>query len=135
MAQAEADVIKRLAFTLATHSGTLTQDEGVEFGRALLDLADRIERAVEVLRDLVELAQPQTLPTDLHLTPRELEILSHLADGRSNIEIAKQCWISENTVKFHLKNLFKKLGVRDRGQAMMIARAAHRKLDHPPRPV
>ncbi len=83
-----------------------------------------------LLRELVELVNPQALPADLHLAARELEIMGHLAEGRGNTEIAKQCWISENTVKFHLKNLFRKLGIRDRGQAMMIARAIHRKLNH-----
>ncbi len=91
MAQAEVDVIERLALALVTRSATLTHDEGVEFGRALTDLADRIERAVEVLRDLVELVQPQALPENLHLTTRELEILGHLGEGRSNTEISKQC--------------------------------------------
>ncbi len=133
MAQAVSDVIERLALALATRSGAFTHEESVEFGQALVDLADRIERAVEVLRELIETVKPDALPENLHLTPRELEILGQLGEGRSNTEIAKQCWISENTVKFHLKNLFKKLGIRDRGQAMMIARAARRKLDHPPR--
>ena len=58
-------------------------------------------------------------------------ILGHLADGLSNVEIARKCWITENTVKFHLKNLFRKLAVRDRGQAMMIARDVVRRLDYP----
>ncbi len=131
MAQAEADIIERMALTLASRNGSLTSKEGVEFGRALADLAARFERAVDILRQLVELVNPDALVGDVHFTPRELEILSHLAEGRSNVEIAKQCWISENTVKFHLKNLFRKLGVRDRGQAMMMARAIGRKLDRP----
>jgi DNA-binding CsgD family transcriptional regulator len=131
MAQVGVDIIERLARTLATRTGSLTEDEGAEFGRALTELADRIQRAAELLRELVELVNPQALPTDLHLTARELEMLGHLAEGRTNAEIAKQCWITENTVKFHLKNLFRKLGVRDRGQAMMIARAARGRLGQP----
>ena len=54
-------------------------------------------------------------------TPREQEILKHVCDGCSNKEIAKNCHCSENTVKFHLKNLFAKLGVNDR---KAVARAA-----------
>lgn len=131
MAQVAADIIERMTLTLATRNGSLTSEEGVEFGRALADLATRIERAADILRQLVELVNPEVLPADFQLTPRELEMLSHLAEGRSNAEIAKLCWISENTVKFHLKNLFGKLTVRDRGQAMMMARAIRRKLDHP----
>jgi DNA-binding CsgD family transcriptional regulator len=136
MAQAYTDIIERLAATLASRADGLSVEEGAEFGRALEDLAARIEQAVEILRQLIELVNPQAVPQDLHLTPRELELLSHLAEGRSNAEIARLCWISENTVKFHMKNIFRKLGVRDRGQAMMIARVVQRRLERtsPPRP-
>lgn len=132
MAQAEVDILERMARTLATRNGALTEEEGVEFGRALAELAGRIERAAGLLRELVELVNPQALPADLHLTGRELEMMGHLAEGRTNTEIAKQCWITENTVKFHLKNLFRKLGVRDRGQATMIGRAIRRRLELTP---
>lgn len=47
-------------------------------------------------------------------TPREQEILKHVCEGCSNKEIAKNCDCSENTVKFHLKNIFAKLGVNNR---------------------
>jgi len=126
----DVDIIERMAKMLATRNGALTDEEGVEFGRALSALADRVEHAVGLLRELVELVNPQAQLGDLHLTAREFEIMGHLAEGRSNTEIAKQCWISENTVKFHLKNLFRKLGIRDRGQAMMIARGIHSRLNH-----
>lgn len=129
MRQDMAAVLERVALTLARRNVSLTAAEGVEFGKALADLANRIESAVTILRQLVELVNPQAMHDELKLTPRELEILTHLAGGRSNSEIAKNCWISHNTVKFHLKNLFKKLGVRDRGQAMMIARAMHWRLE------
>ncbi|MGH2372424.1 MAG: response regulator transcription factor [bacterium] len=124
-----AAILERVALTLSSHRVSLTAEEGVEFGRALADLADRIDQAVTILRHLVEQVNPQALREELDLTPRELEILTHLAEGRTNGEIAKQCWISQNTVKFHLKNLFKKLSVRDRGQAMMIARAMNWRLE------
>ena len=129
MAQDVAGILEQVASTLAKRSTHLTAEEGVEFGRALADLADRIEQAVEILHQLVELVNPQVPHGELNLTPRELEMLTHLAQGCSNGEIAKSAWISENTVKFHLKNLFKKLGVRDRGQAIMIARAMKWRLD------
>lgn len=113
---------------LVSPNGVLTLGDGEELGRALAELADRIDRTVEMVRHLVQLVHPQGVPDDLHLTARELEILGHLGEGRSNAEIAKQCWVSENTVKFHLKNLFRKLGVRDRGQVMMMARAIQQRL-------
>lgn len=128
------DIIDRIMFTLSSGRGVVTPEDSAEFGRALTDLADRFEQAVTILRQLVDLADPKSTPTDLHLTPRELELLSHLADGHSNQEIARLCWISENTVKFHMKNIFHKLGVRERGQAMMIARAMQKWFDHPRSP-
>jgi two-component system nitrate/nitrite response regulator NarL len=54
------------------------------------------------------------------LTKRELEILSSLAAGRTNKEIASEKAVSTNTVKYHVRNLFEKLGVRNRGQAIAL---------------
>lgn len=48
------------------------------------------------------------------LTPREQEIVKHISDGQSNKEIARSCNCSENTVKFHLKNIFAKYNVNSR---------------------
>ncbi|MGH2360564.1 MAG: response regulator transcription factor [bacterium] len=121
------DIIERIRSGFTSPNGSLARDGEVELRRALVDLANRIDQTVEILRQLVQLVHPQGLSKDLSLTPRELEMLGHLAEGRSNAEIAKQCWVSENTVKFHLKNLFRKLRVRDRGQAMMMARAIRRR--------
>ncbi len=124
----DQNLIERMAL-IVTRNGQLTREEGAELGRALAGLAARIEHAVEILRQLMELVNPQASSENFRLTPRELEVLSYLGEGRSNGEIAKQCWISENTVKFHMKNLFRKLDVRDRGQAMMIARAMRGRID------
>ena len=54
------------------------------------------------------------------LTKRELEILSSLAAGRTNKEIAAEKGVSTNTVKYHIKNLFEKLSVTNRGQAIAL---------------
>ena len=54
------------------------------------------------------------------LTKRELEILSSLAAGRTNKEIAARKGVSTNTVKYHIRNLFEKLGVSNRGQAIAL---------------
>ena len=54
------------------------------------------------------------------LTKRELEILSSLAAGRTNKEIATEKAVSTNTVKYHIRNLFEKLGVSNRGQAIAL---------------
>lgn len=55
------------------------------------------------------------------LTRRELEILSQLSNGLSNFEIAKNLNISENTVKKHISNIFIKINVKDRTQAIIYA--------------
>jgi DNA-binding NarL/FixJ family response regulator len=60
-------------------------------------------------------------PAHADLTPRELEVLEALARGLSNEEIAKELVISEKTVKTHLGNIFSKLHVEGRVQAMLYA--------------
>jgi DNA-binding NarL/FixJ family response regulator len=55
-----------------------------------------------------------------NLTPRELEVLADLASGRTNKQIARDLGVSLNTVKFHVRNLFQKLGVNSRGQAISM---------------
>ena len=52
------------------------------------------------------------------LTERELEILRALGEGRSNKEIAKLLWLAEQTVKFHLTNIYRKLNVSSRTEAV-----------------
>jgi len=64
-----------------------------------------------------ELREPSHEP----LTPREREIVRHVAAGLRNSEIAAKLFISEDTVKTHLGNVFKKVGVRDRVQLTRYA--------------
>jgi len=58
---------------------------------------------------------------DLALTAREIEVLSHLPGGNRNKEIGARLFISEDTVKRHMKNIMEKLKAKDRTQAMTIA--------------
>ena len=58
----------------------------------------------------------------LGITPRELEILQHIARGMSSREIADALFVSENTVKTHSSRLFDKLGVNRRMKAVETAR-------------
>lgn len=55
------------------------------------------------------------------LTAREIDVLSHLAGGNRNRDIAERLFISEETVKVHIKHIMDKLGARDRTQAVAIA--------------
>jgi DNA-binding CsgD family transcriptional regulator len=51
------------------------------------------------------------------LTRRELEILKLVAEGLSNAELARMLWVTEQTVKFHLSNIYRKLNVSNRTEA------------------
>lgn len=55
------------------------------------------------------------------LTVREIEVLSHIAGGNRNRDIAERLFISEETVKVHIKHIMEKLGASDRTQAVAIA--------------
>jgi DNA-binding NarL/FixJ family response regulator len=56
------------------------------------------------------------------LTRRELEILQLVSGGRSNRQVAEILWVADQTVKFHLANIYRKLGVRSRFEAARWAR-------------
>jgi len=84
----------------------------------LLDTVAEVARGRMVFPYLdVSLINANPLTT---LTKRELEILSSLAAGRTNKEIAAEKGVSGNTVKYHIRNLFEKLSVSNRGQAIAL---------------
>jgi DNA-binding NarL/FixJ family response regulator len=55
-----------------------------------------------------------------NLTERELQVLRGMSQGRSNAEIGRSLFLSEDTVKTHARRLFRKLGVNDRAQAVAL---------------
>jgi DNA-binding NarL/FixJ family response regulator len=62
-------------------------------------------------------AEPEPCP----LTNRELEILRAVAEGHTNARIGRSLWVTEQTVKFHLSNIYRKLGVANRTEASRYA--------------
>jgi len=86
--------------------------------------------AKELIGSLTRLVQggsskpsPKTETNNLlsDLTPRELEILRHLAEGLSNKGIGRALDITDGTVKLHVKSILRKLGVRSRVEAAVLA--------------
>lgn len=76
----------------------------------------------------IDIATLNTDPLE-GLTARERELLAALANGWSNLQIAARIGISRNTVKYHLKNLYDKLGISNRAMAvaLYVAQAGGRK--------
>ena len=62
-----------------------------------------------------------SLAAQTGLTKREIEMLKALARGLSNQAIGKEMWVTEQTVKFHLRNIYRKLGVSSRTEAARFA--------------
>ncbi|NDU74086.1 response regulator [Actinomadura sp. DSM 109109] len=110
--------------------GYLTKDAGAdEIARAIAAVrggASQLDPAVQ--RRLIEAVATGEAPRRTAggklpdgLTRREAEVLTLIARGRSNAEIAGDLFISEATVKTHINNLFAKANLRDRAQAVTYA--------------
>jgi DNA-binding NarL/FixJ family response regulator len=65
--------------------------------------------------------RPAAVIVDCPLTLREKEILGLVAEGATNGQIARMLWVTEQTVKFHLSNTYRKLGVANRTEASHYA--------------
>jgi DNA-binding NarL/FixJ family response regulator len=111
--------------------GYLTKDAGgAEIRHALRQVLDNhaaIDPAVQHhVVDAIATRSPAQVrrslsPLPAGLTPREAEVLSLIAAGMSNSEIAEQLVVSEGTVKSHINHLLAKIDARDRAQAVTFA--------------
>lgn len=54
------------------------------------------------------------------LTPRELEVVGHVSQGKKNPQIARELGVGEETIKSHIKNSLRKLGAKNRAHAVAI---------------
>jgi DNA-binding CsgD family transcriptional regulator len=90
-------------------------------GRMQIDVMAGWGADVSVTLPLDPPAKPAGDVAAWNLAARELEVLQHLAAGKRNRIIASALNISENTVKFHVRNLFKKLDVGSRTEAIALA--------------
>jgi DNA-binding NarL/FixJ family response regulator len=87
------------------------------------DLAVAVRQAFEhsiylrVSHDMSETVPAEPRLEHPDLTRREVEILRLVAEGLSNAELARMLWVTEQTVKFHLSNIYRKLNVSNRTEA------------------
>jgi LuxR family maltose regulon positive regulatory protein len=109
------NLIVSMASTKNSHAGAIQSP----FRVAVISLAERTSRTVMSASDL-----PRSHIDQVEvLTDRELQILQLLTKGCRNKEIGRQISVSEDTVKWHLKNIFSKLGVSSRVEAALCVSA------------
>jgi DNA-binding NarL/FixJ family response regulator len=109
-------------------SGYLLKDSSIdEVAQAIRVVADgqsliSPSMAVKLIDEFKQMSRPEREHVPgLRLTDRELEVLRFVAKGLNNREIAKHLFISENTVKNHVRNILEKLQLHSRMEAVMYA--------------
>lgn len=95
--------------------------EQVRLGGTLLSPQVTAKLVTEVTRRRMAEAPVSSREVLACLTPRELEVLRHIARGEDNREIAQALHLAEGTVKNHISSIYEKLGLRDRAQAIRFA--------------
>jgi RNA polymerase sigma factor (sigma-70 family) len=101
------------AIRLVNQGSYVVEDRVLEKAQVGAWLLEQFEGASDLDEDLNSLLVP--------LSPREMEILQHIAQGQSNKEIAYELGISRQTVKNHMTSILRKLAVNDRTQAAIYA--------------
>ena len=110
---------------LARLLSAAVKSEAPHWSDALLHYARDLLRHMKGAADKSSEAEAESLELVDPLTEREEEIVTLVAGGASNKAAARQLFVSENTIKFHLKNIYSKLGVTSRLQAVQAARSLH----------
>jgi DNA-binding NarL/FixJ family response regulator len=118
----DRDVIERAMKAGAV--GYMTKDSTVKEVVMAVRLAANGDRILSPR--LAELMLQEAKKDDAHtsgalLSPREEELLQHIADGLATSEVATKMYISQKTVKNHLASIYDKLDARDRTQAVLTA--------------
>lgn len=104
-------------------NGYLLKDSPSEEVISALRLVSQGESVIPptMTKKLLSLHHADSKAEDNSLTPREMEVLLGLVEGLSNKDIADRLFISDKTVKIHMSNIFKKLNVKSRSQALIYA--------------
>lgn len=98
-------------------------DAGPEIRKLLVPQIGRLGRLDQFVAELVEAIPAAARPADTaELTPREVQLLRELPSLATIEEIAATLYVSVNTVKTHLRNVYRKLGVTSRREAVIMAR-------------
>jgi DNA-binding NarL/FixJ family response regulator len=98
----------------------------VAFIRKTIDPSDLAALVRQAVAGNVFFKAGNTVPsapagTPWDLTPREVEVLCALAEGQSNKQMAQEFWLSDQTIKYHLTNIYRKLRVSSRTEAIRQA--------------
>ena len=104
---------------LARSSLTAAEFQAAQTAGSAMSLEQAIDYAFNLARK--PNPAPEAVEKPGGLTERETAILSALARGLSNEAIGKELWVAEQTVKFHLTNIYRKLGVSNRTEAARLA--------------
>ncbi len=104
------------AFVAGASAFVLKSAHPEDIGLAVRQIFEQSISFANAVELLVERAVSNAVAAS-ELTPRELEILQLVAEGHSNSKLARMLWVTEQTVKFHLSNIYRKLDVSNRTEA------------------